>query len=135
MKMQCCITRIVNLDCASNIFISIEVLLLNLEVGFPLKISAICAVRNATVLSLTLFTRLVPVAIVLLRYIMVCQPAFYTNCGKEKGIWKWILGSVIVLCSAFWIYHIYTSVITSRFLCCMRKQAKRIWVYFLISPD
>ena len=117
-----CITRIVNYDCVSNILISLEALLFNMDVGFPLNISAICAVRNATVMSLSTFTRLVPVAIVLLRYIMVCHPACFINWGKEKGIWKWILGSVIGLCLAIWIYNLYSSSINYRFLRCVGRE-------------
>ena len=94
-KEDTCITRLVNWDCVSNILISAKTLVFTLNVGFPPNISAICALRNATFISLGTFTRLVPVANVLLRYIMICHPVFFTNCGKEKGIWKWILGSVI----------------------------------------
>ena len=79
------ITKLVNWECVSNIIISAEVLLLNLDVGFPLNISAICAIRNATFISVSAFTRLVPVAIVLLRYIMVCHPITFIKWGKERG--------------------------------------------------
>ena len=121
-KEDTSIRRVVKWDCLSNILIAVEALLSNYDVGFPLNISAICAVRNATVISLIFFTRLVPVAIVLLRYIMVCHPIFYINCGKEKVIWKWILRSVIFLCLANWINNIYTSSIAFRFLRCMGRE-------------
>ena len=121
-KEDTCITKLVNWDCVINIIISVESLLFDLDVGFPLNISTICALRHATVMSLGTFTRLVPVAIVLLRYIMVCHPVTYINCGKEKGIWKWILGSVNVVCLAIWIYNFYTSSIAFRFLCCIGRE-------------
>ena len=114
--------KLVNLDCVSNIMISVETVLFTLDVGFPLNISAICAVRNATFMSLIAFTRLVPVAIVVLRYIMVCHPVIFQNCGKEKGFWKWILGSVTVLCLAIWILNIYNSSISYRFLRCVGRE-------------
>ena len=117
-----CITRLVKLDCVSNILLAVEALIFNLDVGFPLNISAICAVRNATTVALTVFTRLVPVAIVLLRYIMVCHPARFINWGREKGVWKWILGSVIVLSLAFWFYNLYYSSIAFRFLRCVGRE-------------
>ena len=98
-KEDHCIIKIVKWDCLSNILISVEELLFNLNVGFPLNISIICAVRNATTVSLSTFTRLVPLAIVLLRYIMVCHPALFIDYGKEKGIWKWIISSVIFYCN------------------------------------
>ena len=121
-KEDHCIIKLVRWDCLSNILISVETLLFNWNVGFPLNISAICAVRNATLMSLSTFTRLVPVAIVLLRYIMVCHPILFINCGKEKGIWKWILGSVSFLCLAIWIYNMYNSSIAFRFLCCVGRE-------------
>ena len=102
--------------------ISVETVLFTLDVGFPLNISAICAVRNATFMSLIAFTRLVPVAIVVLRYISVCHPALFIKWGKEKGVWKWILGPVIVLCLAVWIYNLYTSSIHYRFLRCVGRE-------------
>ena len=111
-----------NWDVASNIWLSVEALLYNLDVGFPLNISAICAVRNATTMSLIAFNRLVPVAIVLLTYIMVCHWVMFVNYGKEKGIWKWIIGSVIVLCLAIWIHNLYTSSIAFRFLRCVGRE-------------
>ena len=117
-----CITRLVSWDCVSNIVISVEALLFNLNVGFPLNISAICAVRNATFMSLGTFSRLVPVAIVLLRYIMVCHPARFINWGREKGVWKWILGCVILFCLAVWIYNLYTSSVNFRFLYCVGRE-------------
>ena len=116
------ITKFVNWDCVSNILICAEVLLLNLDVGFPLNISAICAVRNATAIALSTFTRLVPVAIVILRYIMVCHPFTFISWGKEKVIWKWILGSVIFLCLAIWGNNIYFSSIAFRFLRCVGRE-------------
>ena len=76
----------------------------------------------ATTIAFTLFTRLVPVAIVLLRYIMVCHPARFINWGREKGVWKWILGSVIVLSLAFWFYKLYYSSIAFRFLRCVGRE-------------
>ena len=117
-----CITRIVKMDCVCNILISVEALLFNLDVGFPLNTSAICAVRNATFMSISTFSRLVPVAIVLLRYIMVCHPDRFINWGKEKGVWKWILGCVIFLCLAVWIYNLYTSSINFRSLRCIGRE-------------
>ena len=121
-KEDHCIIEIVIFDCVSNILISVEALLFNLNVGFPLNTSVICALRHATFISLSTFTRLVPVAIVLLRYIMVCHPALFIDWGREKGIWKWILRSVVVLCLTVWFYSMYTSSITYRFLRCVGRE-------------
>ena len=111
-----------NWDCGANILISVEIMLSNLDVGFPLDTSTFCALRISTVASLSAFTRLVPVAIVLLHYIMVCHPVIFQNCGKEKGIWPWILGSVMVPCIAIWINNMYNSSITFRFLRCIGRE-------------
>ena len=121
-KKDHCITTLVNWYCFSNILLSVELVLFTLEVGFPFNISAICAIRNAAFITLSTFTRLVPLAIVLLRYIMVCHPALFIDWGREKGIWKWILGSVIFLCLAIWIYMMYTSSIAYRFLRCAGRE-------------
>ena len=121
-KEDHCITRLVNWDFLITIFISVDTFLINSNFGFPLNISAICAVQNATTMALSAFTSLVPVAIVVLRYIMVCHPAFFIDCGKEKGIWKWILGSVITLCLAIWCHSLYNSAISFRFLRCMGRE-------------
>ena len=121
-KEDTCITKLINWECVSSILIALEGLFFNLEAGFPFNISAICSVRNSTLQTLIMVTRLIPVVIVLLRYIMVCHPVFFLNCGKEKGMWKWILGIMIVLSLAFWIYHIYTSSIHFRFLRCIGKE-------------
>ena len=116
------ITKLINWEFVSSILIAVEGLLFNLEAGFPFNSSAICAIRNSTMVSLIEFTRLIPVAIVLFRYIAVCHPVFFLRCGKEKGIWKWILGFMTFLCLSLWIYHIYTSSINFRFLRCMGRE-------------
>ena len=115
-------TKLVNWDCVANILISVELMLFNLDVGFPLNTSAFCAVRNSTFASLSAFTRLVPVAIVLLRYIMVCHPVTFIIWGKEEAIWKWIKGSVIVLCLTIWVHNIHTSSVNFRFLRCIGRE-------------
>ena len=120
-KEDTCITKLVKWDCVSNILISVEVFLITLDGWFPLNMSAICAGRNVTFMFLNTFQRLVPVAIVTFRYIMVCHPIFFINCGKEK-VWKWILGSVIVPWLAIWIYNMNTSSIAFRFLRCMGRE-------------
>ena len=121
-KEDTLITKLITWESVSRILNSVEGLLFNLEPGFPLNIYAICAIRNSTLLSLIMVTRLIPVVIVLLRYIMVCHPVFFLNCGKEKGLRKSILGILIVLFLAFWIYHIYTSSINYRFLRCIGRE-------------
>jgi hypothetical protein len=121
-KKDHCVTKLVNWDCLSNILLSVELVLVTLDVRYPLNISAICAIRNATFITLLVFTRLVPVAIVLLRYIMVCHPTQFINWGKEEGIWRWILGSVIALCLAIWFQNLYTSSIAYGFLRCVGRE-------------
>ena len=71
--------------------------------------------------TLGIFNRLVPVAIVLLRYIMVCQLAFYMNNGKE-AIWKWIIGGMTILCLSIWVYMLILSPDRHRFLQYMGRE-------------
>ena len=114
-------SNIVICDCVSNIVISVD-LIFDFKFGWlPINISYICAVQSSIVGALSVFTRLVPVTIVLLRYIMVCQPAFYMNNGKE-GIWKWIVGSMLLLCLSNWVYVIIVSPDRMRFLRCMGRE-------------
>ena len=114
-------SNIVICDCVSNIVISFD-LIFDFSFGWrPINIPAVCAVQSSIVAVLSVFNRLVPVAIVLLRYIMVCQPAFYMNNGKE-GIWKWIVGSMVLLCLSNWAYVIIVSPDRMRFLRCMGRE-------------
>ena len=115
------ITLLMIADCVINIYISFEVMFFNFMFWFPLQNNVICALRSSTYTTALMFTRLVPVSIVLLRYISVCHPVFFQNNGREKGIWKWIMGSVIVLCLALWIYMMFNSSISFRFLHCMDR--------------
>ena len=108
-------------DCVSNILISFNVIFLNSYFWFPIKNPIICAVQSSIIVTLGTFTRLVPVSIVLLRYIMVCQPAFHMNNGKD-GIWKWIIGGLTILCLLFWVYMMILSPDRYRFLQCMGRE-------------
>ena len=114
-------SNLVICDCVINIIISFNVIFHSSYFWFPINIPAICALQSSILVTLGFFNRLVPVAIVLLRYIMVCQPAFFMNNGKE-GIWKWILGGLTILCLSSWVYEIILSPDRHRFLRCMGRE-------------
>ena len=108
-------------DCASNILISFNVMFHNSYFWFPINIPVICALQSSILVTLGFFNRLVPVPIVLLRYIMVCQPSFFMNNGKEC-IWKWIIGGLTILCLSAWLYEIILSPNRHMFLRCMGRE-------------
>ena len=97
-------TNLVICDCVISILISNDEFFIHSNFWAPIENQAICAVKNSTFTALIAFTRLVPVAIVLLRYLMVCRPVFFIQNGREKGILKWVIGSMIVLCLFFWTF-------------------------------
>ena len=115
-------TNLVISESLINILISINELFLHSYYWFPIQNYTVCAVQNSTVSALLALTRLVPVAIALLRYFMVCQPVFFINSGREKGILKWIIGSMVLLCLFDWTYRIYTSSTNFRVLRCMGRE-------------
>ena len=115
-------TNLVIWESVINVLISINELFVHSYFWVPIQIYTVCAVTNSTSTTLLAFTRLVPVAIVLLRYFRVCQPAFFINSGREKGILKWILGSMIVLCLFVWIGLFSASSKNFRVLRCMGRE-------------
>ena len=121
-KESNCIKNLVILDSVGTILISLDTFYYHSFFWVPLNLNTLCAVRGATFSTLVVFTRLVPVAIGLLRYIMVCHPAFFINNGREQGILTWILAGMAVLCSSFWIYVISWSPINFKFLRCMGRE-------------
>ena len=116
------LTNLVIWDCLINILISNDELFIHSNFWAPIQIQAVCTVKTSTFMTLLAFTRLVPVAIVLLRYFMVCQPAFFINNGQEKGILKWVVGGMVALCLFFWTFLVYTSPINFRVLRCMGRE-------------
>ena len=113
------ITNLVMWDCANNILISVFG-------TFPkvLPNDTLCALAYSSISTLATFNRLAPIAIVLLRYIMVCHPIFFINNGRERGIWTPILATLIGLCLTVWIHKMFvsTSDIALRSLRCMGRE-------------
>ena len=113
------ITNLVIWDCANNILISVFG-------TFPkvLPNDTLCALAYSTISTLATFNRLAPIAIVLLRYIMVCHPIFFINNGRERGVWRPILVTLISLCLIIWVQAmvISTGNIALRFLRCMGRE-------------
>ena len=114
-------SNLVICDCVSNFVLSFDVIFTNSSFWFPIHFAPICAVQSSIVVTLVVFNKLLPVAIVLLRYIMVCQPAFFMNNG-QKGIWKWIVGSMVLLCLSNWVYLMIFTPDRMRFLRCMGRE-------------
>ena len=122
MKEDSKITKLVIWDCAINCIISIDIMYFNSKYWVPIQNDSICALKNATLITLGMFNRLVPVAILFLRYIMVCHPVFFINHGREKGIWWKIMFIMFMLCSTLWVSHIRSSPRSVAFLRCMDRE-------------
>ena len=116
------LTNLVICECAINIIFSINEFFLYSYFWFPIENYLICAVLTSTASTLLTFTRLIPVAIVLIRYLMVCQPAFFINSGREKGVLKWVIGCMVFLCLLDWTYRLYSSSTNFRVLRCMGRE-------------
>ena len=116
------INKIIVCDCVVNaLSMSLDTFYINspwsiLKSPFPCYIIVFVHILMLT------WNRLVPVAIALLRYIMVCQPAFFINQGKEAGVWRKILGVIISLCLALWVLIIFSSSNSVAFLRCMGRE-------------
>ena len=88
-------------DCIGKIFVFALVLLVygtefsilgGGKVGLVL-----CALRAFLGTALLGFNRLVPVGIVVFRYIMVCHAVMTANCGGEKRVWRIIQRAIFLL--------------------------------------
>ena len=88
-------------DCIAKIFVFALVLLI-----FGTKFSilgggkvglVLCTLRAFLGTTLFGFNRLVPVGIVLFRYIMVCHAVMAVNFGGEKRVWRIIQRAILLL--------------------------------------
>ena len=88
-------------DCIGKIFVFALVLFI-----FGTKFSilgggkvglVLCALRAFLGTALFGFNRLVPVGIVVFRYIMVCHAVMTVNCGGEKRLWRIIQRAIFLL--------------------------------------
>ena len=88
-------------DCIGKIFVFALVLLI-----YGTKFSilgggkvglVLCALRAFLGTALFGFNRLVPVGMVVFRYIMVCHAVMTVNCGGEKRVWRIIQRAIFLL--------------------------------------
>ena len=97
-KEQNGMNRMIISDCVAKIFCNA---LISLIYGSPYSIHGshivgkiLCGLRSFLVTLLFSFNRLVPVGIVVFRYIMVCHAVSVVNFGGEKPLWKMVKWSV-----------------------------------------
>ena len=97
-KEQNGMNQMIICDCVLKIFCSALILLIY---GSPYSIHGshivgriLCGFRSFLVTLLFSFNRLVPVGIVVFRYIMVCHAVSAVNFGGEKPLWKMVKWSV-----------------------------------------
>ena len=68
------------------------------------------------------WNRLVPVAIVVFRYMMVCHAVFCHNLGGEKVVWRGVRTGLLVLCLLNPLMVVINSADSVVFLVCMGKE-------------
>ena len=91
-KEQNGMNQMIIFDCIAKIFCNALILLIY---GSPFSIHGshlpgriLCGFRSVLTSLLFAFNRLVPVGIVVFRYIMVCHAVSTVNFGGEKPLWK-----------------------------------------------
>ena len=86
-----------------------------------LEVEPLCATLIGVFASLAMFNRLVPIAIVVYRYLMVCHAAFCFNTG-EKWIWRWIMRIVISMSVCIGVSNCYNFNDARTYLKCMGRE-------------
>ena len=85
------------------------------------EVTPFCVTLIGIHTSLVMFNRLVPVSIVVYRYLMVCHAAFCFNTG-EKWIWKWMMRILITMCVCFGASYCYHFNDARTYLRCMGRE-------------
>ena len=82
----------------------------------------LCSILLFVQTTLGTWNRLVPVGIVVFRYLMVCQAVFCHNHGGEKGIWKIVKISIGALCVLNPLIVVWNSQSSFFFLRCIGRE-------------
>ena len=81
------LNRLVVCDCVLNVVSSLHSAFLQSPWSL-LASSTPCLISTFLLYLLVCWNRLVPVAIAVFRYVMVCHPVFVQNHGGEKMVWQ-----------------------------------------------
>jgi hypothetical protein len=98
-RESCGINRLIVFDCGVNI-LSMVAGAISQAGWFVGQSWPACVASTALLIATTTWNRLVPVAIVVFRYLMVCQAVWVHNLGGEKPLLRRILAVVAVFCTA-----------------------------------
>ena len=82
----------------------------------------LCSILLFFHIALEIWNRLVPVGIVVFRYLMVCHAVFCHNHGGEKGIWRIVKISIGALCLLNPLIVVWNSQKSFFFLRCIGRQ-------------
>ena len=81
-----------------------------------------CAILIFAHQLLVAWNRLVPVAIVVFRYMMVCHAVFCHNMGGEKTVWRTVMTAFVVICLVNPLLVVFNISDSLVFLWCMGRQ-------------
>ena len=90
------INLMIQCDCVVNVLCMIDMAFMQTK-WFQLDSKMLCLVKYFCTYTMVSWNRLVPVCIVVFRYMMVCHAVFCLNHGGEKKIWKFLRNGVIIL--------------------------------------
>ena len=68
------------------------------------------------------WNRLVSVAIVVFRYMMVCHAVYCHNLGREKALWRMVMTALAALCLLDPLFSVLNSSDSLRFMMCIGKE-------------
>ena len=89
---------------------------------FSFESSTLCTVYIFFLVFLTIFNRMVPVAVATIRYIMICHPTFSINQGGEKRISAIVRNTIIFSTATSSIYSTFKRKNILQFLICVQKE-------------
>ena len=96
--------------------------------GDPIVGKILCGFLSFLASLLFSFNRLVPVGIVLFRYMMVCHAVATVNYGGEKPLWKTVKWSVLGLSLIQGVLMLFVLDDSLAFLQCMGEEERFRWV-------
>ena len=109
-------------DCAANVLFMSYTAFYTHAPWFALKSAAPCYILTFVSMFLAFWNRLVPVGIVIFRYLMVCHAVFCFNHGAEKGIWRRVKTVMLVLSIANPLLVVWEGTRSYTFMRCLGRE-------------
>jgi hypothetical protein len=117
------ISRLIVIDCGANIMT--VVLAAATQTPWSILGSAPACLTNSILLTiLTTWNRLVPVAIAVFRYLMVCHAVFCHNHGGDGPVWQVVTSGLVVVSLASTAVPLITTDSSLTYLTCMGSEER-----------